>query len=159
MERGENVNIQDPCCFLRALALGALLAASPLSSAAETPAKRTTAKDVSEKAEDTGRAIKGYTVAQRDEAVKQAKAALDDADARIRRLERKLDNDWDKMDQAARNKGRATLNRLRRERNELAEWYGGLKHSSAEAWEEVKNGFSNSYDALKKSFARARKEI
>lgn len=153
------MNIQDPCCFLRALALGALLAASPLSSAAETPAKRTTAKDVSEKAEDTGRAIKGYTVAQRDEAVKQAKAALDDADARIRRLERKLDNDWDKMDQTARKKARATLDALRSERNDLAEWYGGLKHGSSEAWEEVKGGFAKSYDALKKSFARAGKQL
>jgi hypothetical protein len=151
--------IRKLACFLRALALGALLAGSFLSLAAEAPADKTTAKDVSNKAKETGRAIKDYTVAQRDEAVKQAKAALDDADARIRRLERKLDSDWDRMDQAAREKARATLNRMRRERNDLAEWYGGLKHSSSEAWEEVKSGFAKSYDALKKSFTRARKEF
>jgi hypothetical protein len=153
------MNVPNPACFLRALALGALLAGSLLSLAAETPADKTTAKDVSSKAKETGRAIKDYTVAQRDEAVKQAKAALDDADARIRRLERRLDNDWDKMDEAARKHARATLDALRRERNELAEWYGGLKHSSSEAWEEVKSGFAKSYDALKKSFTRARKEF
>ena len=143
----------------RALALGALLAVSPLSSAAEAPGGKTTAKDVSKKAGETGRAIKDYTVGQRDEAVKQAKAALDDLDRRIARLERKLDDDWERMDQAARKKSRATLNTLRRERNELAEWYGGLKHSSVESWEQVKAGFVKSYEALKESFARARKQL
>jgi hypothetical protein len=153
------MNTRDFARFLRALALGALLAGPLLSFAADAPEKKPTAKDVSEKAKETGRTIKDYTVAQRDEAVKQAKAALDDADARIRRLERKLDGDWDKMDEAARKNARATLNRMRRERNDLAEWYGGLKHGSKEAWDEVKNGFARSYDELKRSFAKARKEF
>ena len=144
---------------IRALALGALLAVSPWSLAAEAPGGKTTAKDVSKKAGETGRAIKDYTVAQRDDAIKSAKAALDDVDARTRRLERKLDNDWDKMDQAARKKARAALAALRRERNEVAEWYGGLKHSSAESWEQVKTGFVKSYEVLRESFARARKEF
>lgn len=139
---------------VRALALGALLAVSPLSFAAET-----TAKDVARKADDTGRAIKDYTVAQRDEATKNAKAALDDVDRRIGRLERKLDSEWEKMDQAARKRARATLNALRRERNDTAEWYGGLKHSSAESWEQVKTGFVKSYEVLKESFRKARKEF
>jgi len=143
----------------QALALGALLAAPPLCVAADTPGGKATAKDVSRKAVETGRAIKGYTVAQRDEAVTQAKAALDDVDARIRRMERKLDGEWDKMDGAARKKSRAALNALRRERGELAEWYGGLKHSSAESWEQVKAGFVKSYEVLRKSFAKARKEL
>ncbi len=144
---------------IRALALGALLAVSPLSFAAETSGGKTTAKDVSRKVDETGQAIKNYTVAQRDEAIKQAKSALDDLDARIRRLERKLDNEWDRMDQAARKKARATLNGLRRERNEAAEWMGGLKHSSAESWEQVKAGFVKSYEVLKESFAKARKQF
>ena len=143
---------------LQALALGALLAASPFSFAAETPGT-TTAKDVSKKAGETGRAIKDYTVAQRDEATKSAKTALDDLDRRIGRLERKLDSEWEGMDQSARKKARAALNALRRERNDAAEWYGGLKHSSAESWEQVKAGFVKSYEVLKESFAKARKEF
>ncbi len=143
----------------RALALGALLTVSPLSLAAETPASKTTAKDVSRKVDETGQAIKNYTLAQRDEAIKQAKAALDDLDTRISRMERKLDNEWDRMDQAARKKARATQKALRRERNEVAEWYGGLKHSSAESWEQVKAGFVKSYEVLKESFAKARKQF
>ena len=142
---------------IRTFALGALLAVSPWSLAGEAAGDKTTAKDVSKKAGETGRAIKDYTVAQRDEAINNAKAALDDVDARIRRLERKLDNEWDKLDQATRKKARATLAALRRERNEVAEWYGGLKHSSAESWEQVKAGFVKSYEALRESFAKARK--
>ena len=142
---------------IRALALGALLAASPLSFAAEPSGSKSTAKDIAKKADETGQSIKNYTVAQRDEAIKNAKAALDDADRRIDRMERKLDSEWERMDQAARKRARATLDALRRERNEAAEWYGGLKHSSAESWEQVKTGFVKSYEVLKESFAKARK--
>ncbi len=130
-----------------------------MSSAAEAPGNKATAKDIAREADETGQAIKNYTVAQRDEAVKKAKAALDDLDGRVGRMERKLDGEWDRMDQAARRKARATLNALRRERNEVAEWYGGLKHGSAESWEQVKAGFVKSYQALKESFAKARKRL
>ena len=151
------MNIRISAFSVQAFALGALLTVLPLSFAAETSGKKTTAKDVSRKVDETGQAIKNYTVAQRDEAIKKAKAALDDLDVRIGRMERKLDNEWDRMDQAARKKARAALNALRRERNEAAEWYGGLKHSSAESWEQVKAGFVKSYEALKESFAKAMK--
>jgi hypothetical protein len=144
---------------VRALALGALLTVSPLSFPADTSGNKTTAKDVYRNVDETGQAIKNYTVAQRDEAVNKAKTALNDLDVRIGRMERKLDNEWDRMDQAARKKTRATLIALRRERNEAAEWYGGLKHSSAESWEQVKAGFVKSYEVLKESFTNARKEF
>jgi hypothetical protein len=153
------MKIRKSAFLVRALALGALLTVSPLSFTAETSGNKTTAKDVSRKVDDAGQAIKNYTVAQRDEAIKKAKIALDDLDVRIGRMERKLDNEWDRMDQAARKKARATLNALRKERNEAAEWYGGLKHSSAEAWEQVKAGFVKSYEVLKESFTKAGKEF
>jgi Skp family chaperone for outer membrane proteins len=137
----------------------ALAAASPSSLAEEAPAGKTNAKEVSRKVEDAGKAIGGYTVAQRDQAIKSAQSALAGMDARLRRMERKIDREWDKMDEAARKKARATMSALRRERNDAAEWLGGLKHGSADAWDEVKGGFVKSYDALKRSFAKARKEI
>jgi hypothetical protein len=146
-----------PRFVFAALVLGTLLAASPMSFAAEPSGSKSKAKDIAKKADETGQAIKNYTVAQRDEAIRNAKAALDDADRRINRMERKLDSEWERMDQAARKRARATLDALRRERNEAAEWYGGLKHSSAESWEQVKTGFVKSYEVLKESFAKARK--
>jgi predicted RNase H-like nuclease (RuvC/YqgF family) len=120
---------------------------------------KTTATDVYRKADETAHAVKNYTVQQRDDAIRSAKTALDDLDARIDGLERKLDRNWDKMDAASRKKARATLDALRKQRDEAAEWYGGLKHGSAEAWDEVKNGFVRSYETLRDSFAKARKQF
>jgi small-conductance mechanosensitive channel len=139
--------------------LAAQIVLSPLAIAAEPESSKVTAKDVSKKADDTARAVGKYTIQQRDEAIKSAKAALDDVDARLRRLDRKLDREWDQMDQTARKNARAAQRALRQERDEVAEWYGGLKHSSAESWDEVKAGFVSSYEKLKASFAKARKAL
>ena len=94
---------------LRNLALALALATVTQLSLADDTSK-TTAKDVGRKVEDTGKAIGSYTIAERDQAIKSAQAALADADARLRRMERKVDAEWDKMDAAARRKARATLN-------------------------------------------------
>jgi len=145
--------------LVAACALAAQIVLSPLAFPAEPVEAKTTAKDVSKKADDTARAVGKYTIRQRDEALKAAKAALDDIDARLRAFDRKLDREWDKMDQAARKKARAAQEALRKERDEAAEWYGGLKHSSAESWDEVKNGFVKSYETLKESFVKAGKGL
>jgi len=135
----------------------AQLVLSPLAVGAEPPSPKVTAKDISKKADDTASIIGKYTIQQRDEALKAAKSALDELDARLRALDRKLDREWDQMDQSARKNARAAQSALRRQRDEVAEWYGGLKHSSAESWDEVKAGFSTSYDKLKASVSKARK--
>ena len=56
----------------------AVFAIGSVFFAAQTSARETTAKDVKEKVADAAQAIKNYSVNQRDEAVKKAKAALDD---------------------------------------------------------------------------------
>ena len=139
-----------------ACTLAAQVVLSPLAVGAEPPSPKVTTKEVSRKADDAAKAVGQYSIQQRDEALKSAKAALDDVDARLLAIDRKLDREWDHMDQAARKKARAARDALRRERDEAAEWYGGLKHSSAESWEEVKAGFVKSYEKLKASVARAR---
>jgi len=132
---------------------------APLAIPAEPATSKVTAKDVSKKADETARAVGKYTIQERDEALKSAKAALDDVDARMRALDRKVDREWDRMDQTARTKARSAQNALRRERDDVAEWYGGLKHSSAESWDEVKTGFVSSYQKLKASFAKAARSL
>ena len=74
-------------------------------------------------------------------------------------MENRIGKKWDQMDQAARREARSTLASLRKQRNELAEWYGGLKYSSAEAWGHVKIGFLKSYKAMSKSFGKAESEF
>ncbi|HWA14272.1 MAG TPA: hypothetical protein VHA15_14360 [Burkholderiales bacterium] len=122
-------------------------------------AQDTTARDVGAKIGEAGAAIRNYTVEQRDEAVKNARAALDDLDARIERLAADIDAKWDKLDAAGRKKAYEAMDRLRKERNDAAEWMGALKHGSREAWGDVKNGFAKSYETLAKSFSKAKEEF
>jgi len=103
--------------------------------------------------------IKDFATEQRAEAVKQAKIALEEMDAAIESLEAKIDRNWEKMDQAARKKARETLKALKKQRNELAEWYGGLKHASSKAWGHVKGGLLKSYESLGEAFRKAEKEF
>ena len=127
-------------------------------SSSETPKDKTTAKEVKKEVKDAAKSIKDYSADQKDEAVKKVKAELDDLDEKIDNLEKKIDEKWDKMDKAARNKSRDTLKELREKREKVAEWFGGLKHGSKEAWEETKKGFSNSYKKLQDSWKKAVKE-
>jgi hypothetical protein len=63
------------------------------------------------------------------------------------------------MDQAARQKARATLEAIRKQRNDLSEWYGSMQHSTSEAWLEIKSGFLKSFDVLQQSFDKAQEEF
>jgi chromosome segregation ATPase len=99
--------------------------------------------------------LKGYSAAQREEAVEAAQAQLDAMDAQMERLEHELAAQWEDLSVAAREQREATLRSLRAQRRELAEWYGGMKHSSRNAWEDVKQGFIKAYDALGESFGNA----
>ena len=134
-------------------------AMASISFAAQTSADQTTTQEVKEKVAAAAEAIKNYSVAQRDEALKKAKTVLDDLDARIDRMQSRLNEKWDQMDQVAREKAMDTLTTLRKQRNQIAEWYGGLKHSSSKAWEDVKEGFLKSYRAMREAFDKAQSEF
>jgi hypothetical protein len=90
--------------------------------------------------------------------MEKVKSALDDMDARIDWLETRADENWHRMDQAARQKERESLKELRRLRNQVAEWYGGMKYSSSKTWDHTKKGFSDSYDTLRAAWDKAEKE-
>jgi hypothetical protein len=132
-----------------------LLGIAPPSQAAQHENDKTTAKEVRQEVTDAAEAIKGYTADQRDEAAKKAKAALAALDARIDALEARIDKNWDKMDKAARAQARSTLQALRRQRVEAAEWYGQLQSGTAEAWEHTKKGFSDAYRSLQQAWEKA----
>jgi hypothetical protein len=139
------------------LFIALVLGAAPLVLAAG--GDKTTGREVGRKIDETAQAIKNYSVDQRDDALKGAKRLLDDADARIDELESDMGRNWDKMSASARVHAQETMNKLRKQRQDLSQDYGELKRSSSSAWDEVKNGFSRSYDALRESFSRAAKEF
>lgn len=121
--------------------------------------KDTSLRQVKEKSKKALQAIKEYTADQRDETVKDVEKILRDMDERIEKMETRIEKEWDAMDKAARKKAKATLKSLRKQRNKLSEWYGGIRHSSSGAWEEVKDGFIKSYHTLEKSFSKASEEF
>ncbi len=129
-----------------------------VSFAAQTTADQTTT-DVKEKVAAAAEAIKNYSVDQRDEALKKAQSVLDDLDGRIDRMQSQLNEKWDQMDKLARQKATDSLTTLSKQRNDSAEWYGGLKHSSSNAWEDVKKGFLKSYQALRDTFDKVQSEF
>ena len=104
-------------------------------------------------------AIGDYTVEQKDKAVDKAKEMMDEIDDRMHVLEGKMEAGWDDMQQSTKDKYNSTMKSLRKQRNDLAEWYGSMKHSSKDAWQEVKNGFSKSYDTLVQSWQTAEDEM
>jgi hypothetical protein len=108
---------------------------------------------------DAMEALKSYSVAQRDVALANARETLDAMDRRIDKLEDRIQQQWDELSESTRAKREASLRALRRQRNEVAEWYGGMEHSSASAWDSVKQGFIESYGVLSKSFREAWNEL
>ncbi len=140
------------------LASAMLPAAAPLAVAGE-PAGQASMEHVKKEVKDAAEAIKDYSAAQRDQAVAESKAALDELDTRMDRLRAKVRHDWGAMDQAARDRAAKALDHLGKQREQVAEWYGGLKHSSVEDWQQVKQGFSASYEALKASWKETEKSL
>lgn len=117
-----------------------------------------TSQDVKAETKEMIKTLQQYTIEQRDKAMKEAEQAMDTIDKRIDKLESRVDSNWDKMTQAAREEARANLKAMRQQRNELSEWYGSFKNSSADAWEEMKKGFSDAYQALSDSWEKAKSE-
>jgi len=154
------MNFRIPCAAVALVLAAALLPTlAPSALAGQDSGQKTTARDVKKEVVDAAEAIKNFSAAQRDEAVKKTRAALEDLDARIERLEARIREKWGQMDQAAREKAAAALRTLKQERARVAEWTGGLQHGSAEAWEKVKQGFSKAYSDLKASWEKTNQEL
>lgn len=131
-----------------------LLPALPVF-ASEHGSKNPDLEDVKKEMSEFIETVKGYSVGEKDEAMKEIKVTMNQLDAKIDSLEKRLSQKWDKMDQESREQARKYMAELRKQRQELSEWYGGMKYSSLQAWEEVKKGFVDSYYRLGEAFEKA----
>src|SRR6056297_676879 len=84
---------------------------------------KTSIEGVKQETQDLIQALGDYTADQQDEAIEKTKTALDKLDKHIAALETRIDDNWDQMNKAAREKARANLQALRKQRTEVAEWY------------------------------------
>jgi len=128
-------------------------------SYAQSSSQRITIQDVQQETQELLMTLKGYGVDQRDEAIRDIEKAIESVDNRIDALEARVDNQWDKMTAPARETARANLKALRKQRNQMAEWYGSLKASSDSAWDHVKQGVSKAYQDLSKAWEKAEQEF
>jgi TolA-binding protein len=136
----------------------AAFAATPPSSGSESPDSADLSTVKREWAE-TVTALTSYTAAQRDMAVARARQELDSMDRHIEQLESRTRQEWDSLNQEARETRETALRALRKQRNEVAEWYGSMKYSSADAWDSVRQGFIDSYGVLNDAFSKAWREF
>ncbi|MFO8163786.1 MAG: hypothetical protein R6T98_04560 [Desulfatiglandales bacterium] len=141
-----------------ALMLIGILGVTPVCYA-QTENANTSIEEVKKETRDLLQAIGSYTADKRDEAVQKAKDGLKKMDKRIDALEARVDKDWDKMNDAARKEARENLKALRKQRNQVAEWYGSMKTSSADAWGHMKKGFSDAYKDLEGAWEKSEKEF
>lgn len=135
-----------------------LLSAATFSAAAKATDEDASWREVKMELAEAGKAVREYSVEQREKAIETVSSALASIDDRIAVLEARIDEKAVNMSAAAQVRARAAVRELRKNREKVAEWYGGLKHGSAEAWEEVKTGFSKAYNDLRASLNRAEKE-
>lgn len=112
-------------------------------------------QEVKKEIHNTLQTIKGYSIDKKDEVMAEAKQILDKMDAQIDELEKQSNEKWQDMSEASRENSQQALRELRKKRYEIAEWYGGMKHSSADAWGEMKKGFVDSYKSLQNAFDKA----
>jgi hypothetical protein len=132
---------------------------SPLSFGDQNTDDDKSIQEIKQELAEAGHAVQSYSAAQRDKAVEHVQSALATLDSQIDELQTRLDEQWDQLSESARTKARSTLATLRQQRNEVAEWYGGMKYSSSNAWEQMKQGFSNAYSDLHESWAKAKEEF
>lgn len=143
--------------FIYTLTLSLALAAP--SQAALSPEDKTSIKEVKQETRELIKSIKSYSADQRDAAIQEIEIAIVKLDNRIESLENRIDSQWDSMTQPAREKARASLDALQQQRRELTTWYADLKDSSADAWANIRNGFSEVYRDINKAWEKALNEF
>lgn len=123
------------------------------------PAPAETEQQVKKEVAEAVEAIRDYSVARQREAVAHAQRAAERLDGEIATLQARIDRRWKEMNEHSRAGARAALADLQQRRTRLAEWLGGMRHSSAAAWGSVKSGFLDSYHELEEALRKATSEF
>lgn len=143
--------------FMIALVTAITVGFAPLAYS-QAPSEPVTSQDIKSETKVLIKTLGRYTDTQRDEAKQTAEKAMIKLDSRIETLENRIDKNWNNMTQATQKQAKENLKALRQQRNELAEWYGGFKHSSSSAWDDVKQGFSGAYQSINSALDKALNE-
>jgi hypothetical protein len=124
------------------------------TSALRVPAQ-TTSKDVSQKASETGQAIKDYTVEKKDEAVAHAKKVTADLESKIKELEAQASKQTGEI----KAKSQAQIKDLKAKRTKASQKVTELSRATKASWEKAKEGFADAYRDLASAYDRAAAEF
>src|SRR6185312_16041292 len=102
-------------------------------------AAQTSAKDVGQKAGETGEAIRDYTIEKKDEAVAEARKITADREAKIRAL--------------------AQIKDLEAKRATASKKASDLGRATKASWERAKDGFADAYRDLATAYDKAAAEF
>jgi len=116
---------------------------------------QTTSKDVSQKASETGQAIKDYTVEKKDEAVAHAKKVTADLEAKIKELEAQASKQTGEI----KAKSQAQIKELRAKRTKASQKVTELSRATKASWEKAKEGFADAYRDLASAYDKAAAEF
>ena len=128
---------------------------SVLAAAALPVPAQTTSKEVSQKASETGQAIKDYTVEKKDEAVAHAKKVTADLEAKIKELEAQASKQTGEI----KAKSQAQIKDLKAKRTKASQKVTELSRATKASWEKAKEGFADAYRDLASAYDRAAAEF
>jgi hypothetical protein len=144
--------------YICALMLFGIMGVVPVGHA-QSGDSNTSIQDVSKESQEFLQTIGSYTADKREDAVRVVADGLYKVDQRLDALETRMDKNWEIMSDAARKEARDNFRDLRKQRNQVAEWYGRMINSSADAWDEMKKGFSKAYRDLESAWEKSEKEL
>lgn len=137
--------------YLACLFFTALLAAAPVQADSDTESEQPN-RSMEEQWNETMENLKSYSAEQRDQALKAGRKTLDAMDRRLDEMEAWTKEKWSSLSEDTREERTEMLRYMREQRSKVAEWYGGMKHSSSDAWESTKRGFIGAYEELQESY-------
>lgn len=139
--------------FFYPLRAVAVTVAFALPAAAQDQDALTTTDEVRTEISEAMNAIAAYSAQERDQALAEAREALNRLDAEIARREQALRENWADMSDAARETAQARVQDLRDARNRLGERYGALQAGASSAWDELQAGFSDAWTTFSESWS------
>lgn len=126
----------------------ALLACAAIIPLAGAPAMAGSADQVKQETGEALEAMKAFTVEQKDKAVAQGREMLDSMDRQIEKLDRQITETKRDVSAETREEWREQKARLVELRADAAAKLDSLGDSTADAWKDVKDGFTDAYGAL-----------
>lgn len=162
MTRSSSIAIAAAALLCMPLVAGAHASASqkaPATQSAPASKEQAQRKEVRKEVGEAVDSIRTYSFERREEALAIARRSMDELDMQFDRMQAQSHAQWAKMSEAARTRSERTATELRRQRNAVSEWYGGMRQSSAAAWSEVNGGFVSSYHEMVAKMQKAREDV